>query len=419
MSLYSPKGREVRDLHGEPGAIRQRGNEITSLGEQMSSSAVTLKNLATDADGMKGESAKKIQEIVGDCYNDLDKAAKLYTPVGPVLTGYAATLEYHQPLIRQRATDCEDAHNNFVSAPGYLEGERPFWDRERGDSPEEKEAREDQEDQDAAKQQLKGAYDDALRAFDIEVDSWETAFNDAADKMEAAFENGIKDGFWDNVDGFVAGALTVLKYAGMVLAVAAIIIGGPIIGAIAAVVAVATLVLTIYSFARGHSSKTDLALAIVGVIPFGSVGKLAQGRRGMIEFAGDAFPAFKPSTWSAAATEMRTIGSVATFASNGGGRFSGFVQGAKRFATGDSPRGVWDIVSRAVVGKNTDDFGDAIRAVAGARRGYCVSTTIPAAIDMAVTLRDAKGKVSGYYDSVRSGVSGLRGFASSGGGWGW
>ncbi len=59
-------------------------------------------------------------------------------------------------------------------------------------------------------------------------------------------EGKVKDGFWDNLDGFVAGLQKVLSWAGLVVGVLAIIVGGPILALIGAVIGVFALAFTIY-----------------------------------------------------------------------------------------------------------------------------------------------------------------------------
>lgn len=356
---HSPQGRVIENLQGEAADIRARGTEISELGGQMISSADTLERIAADAAGMKGEAAEKLQEIVGESFKDLRKAGNMYKPFGPVLISYADAVEDCKPRIAHQVTECERTHLAYASAPGYANGDRPSWDRTQGDDEEQVSRREAEDDEDAQKQSLWTDHAAALAAFDREVDTWEAAFDAAVEGIDGAFDEGIKDGFWDNVDGFVSGLLTVLQFAGMFLAVAAILIGGPIIAALAAVVAVATLVLTTYQMIRGDAGWGEMALAIVGVIPFGSAGKLFQGKAGWAAVAGDAFPAFRPSTWSRATNQLGLIRS-ASYSAGGGAR--GFVAGAREFA---SEAGIANTVTRLMFGKTTKDLVEMSEIAAG------------------------------------------------------
>ncbi|MGX1793030.1 hypothetical protein ACWIDW_08820 [Microbacterium sp. NPDC055312] len=374
--MLSPKGRQVVALVGESGAIRARGTEITTLGEQMQTSAAFLRRLADQASGMKGEAVEKLQEIVGDTHIELGRAAALYQPTGPILVEYADALGEYQPRILVRVRTCEEARAAYDAAPGYLD--RPFWaEPAPWRSDDEKQSMGEQNDaDDREKQRLHDEYQSALKDFDTDVDSWEEVFDSTADRIEDAFDGKIEDSTWDDIDGGVAVFVQVLQVAGTVLAVAAIVIGGPVIAAISAVVAIATLAAVAYQFFRDDASGMDLALAIVGVIPFGSAGKLFQGRSGMLSFAGDTFAAFKPATWSAAGAQLRSVAMAGRFA---GGGMSGFVQGGRTFWQLNNPAGVGDVFSRFLLGKDTTKLTGVVETMTAGSQGWARSTTLPAA----------------------------------------
>lgn len=383
--IMSPRGRHVTGLAGDAGGIRDRGRQITRLGNQMSTSATFLSNLAADTAGMKGEAVEKLQEIVGDSHVQLEQAAKLYKPVGPILVDYAGILDEYQPRIRVRVDSCQSTLDAYHAAPGFRPGQRPFWAQPAPwRSDEEREAMsQDNDAEDARKQQLWDAHQTALADFDRDVDSWEDLFDETASRVDASFAGKIKDSFWDNVDGFVSAAVEVLKVAGMILAVASIIIGGPIIAALAAVVSIATLALVAYQFARGDAGGWDLALAIVGVIPFGSLGKLAHGKQGLIDIAGDTFKAFKPSTWTAAAGQWNTLTTAFRL---GGGGWSGLASSGSKLWTMSNPNGIGDIMTRFMFGKDTGSLTDTIENMLGGSRGWQNSPVFPAAWEFTHTL---------------------------------
>ncbi len=376
--MYSPKGRPVVELFGDASTIRSRGTQITSLGRKMESSSTLLRGLIEDSAGMKGEAVEKLQEVVGDTHVALADAAKLYKPTGPILVSYADALDVHQPRIRTLVEECGDAQQAYSSAPGYREGERPFWAQPapwRSDEEKERMGEENEAD-DLQKEKLYDSYRKSLKDFDDAVDSWELAFDEAADKIDDAFKGKIEDGFWDNVDGFVAGVVKVLQVVGTIVAIAAIIIGGPIFAIIGGIIAVATLALVAYQFFRGDASGWDLALAIIGVIPFGSLGKLAQGKQGLVNFAGDAVTAFKPSTWSAAAGQLNNMAMAGRFA---GGGFTGMLQSGRTLWQLNNPAGVGDVMARFIFGKNTTGLVDLTDAMSNGARGWQYSPVLPAA----------------------------------------
>lgn len=368
----SPAGREITTLYGDPGAIRRRGSEIISMGSRMIAGADFLQSLAEESDRQKGEAVEKLREIVGDTHHELRRAGNMYKPTGPILKTYADALSSCQPRVRQAVEECQIRWQSYQSAPGYPSGERPWWAKEEDGSPEAESAAQ----QDAAKQRMYDSYAAQAQAFDREMDTWETAFDTAVSSIGTILDGSIRDSFWDNVDGFVASALEVLKWAGIILAIAAIIIGGPIVALLASIVGLLTLALTIYQYSRGDTGRTELVLAILGAIPFGSLGKLAHGRQGLTAIAGDTFMAFKPSSWTAAAGQWNTL---KTAFSLGGGGLNGLTSSASKLWTMSNSNGVGDILTRFMFGKDTGKMTDMIENMIGGSRGWVNSPVFPAA----------------------------------------
>lgn len=386
----SPAGRWITTLDGDAGTIEKRGTEITSLGRQMRDGATFLKGLADQTDGQRGKAVDKLREIIGDTYDVLGQAGDLYRPTGPVLVTYAKALADVQPKVDASCHSCESLWESYQAAPGYRHGDRPFWDKPDADDAD---AVDGAADADAAKQ---SAYDDFVaeaRVWDAHVDTWEDAFDTAAAGIGDAMAGTIKDGFWDNVDGFVGGVLKVLQVVGIIIAIAAIIIGGPIVALIGAVVGVLTLALTAYQYIRGDTGLTQLIIAVIGVIPIGSLGKLFQGSAGRLAFLGEMATAFKPSSWSAAISQGRTLGILGGMA---GGGWRGMSAIGKGLFTMNNPNGVGDVMMRFMFGKNVSGMEDTITAMTGATNGYCRSTTLAAGWEF------AHGMVSGPWKMMNN-----------------
>lgn len=375
----SPQGRWIERVEGSPDPIRSRGTSITELGDAMGSSAAFLKTLADQASGQKGQAIEKLQEVVGDTHEQLSLAGKLYRPTGPVLVAYADALADVQPRLNAAADRCGEAWSAYVSADGYLPGDRPSWGQPEAGTPEAKTNGE----HDLEKKRKHDDFVAEAQIFDAAYDTWETAFDTAVHGITEATSGTIKDGFWDDVDGFVAGTLKVLQVVGIIVGIAAIIIGGPIFALIGGVIGLITLGLTIYQYVRGDTGLTQLILAVVGVIPFGSVGKLFQGSAGRLAFLGDTFMALKPSSWSAAVGQGRTLSLIGSMA---GGGWRGAASMGRGLFTMNNPAGVGDVMMRLMFGKDVGGMSQTIEAMTGAANGYCLSTTLPAALQFAHNL---------------------------------
>ena len=357
--MQSPRGRSIENVEGDPSTIKSRGTQITDLGEKMLTSATMLKSIANGASGQKGLAVDKIEEVVGSVHEELTKAGDMYKPTGPVVYAYGEALEDVQPVIKGRVEECESLWSIYKGLPGYYVGDysvgaRPvFLVAPAAGSPEATEADAD----DAAKKQAYEKWEAEAKLFDADYDTWETAFEIAATGIGRILDGKIKDDFWDKVDGFVAGALEVLTWVGLALVIAAIVIGGPVIGAIAVVVAIVVLVGTLYQKSRGDAEWKDVALAAIGVIPFGSLGKL-----GSIKFADNALGGLLTGVGrSAIRTEASTIigSGRAAFRFTGSGANS-IRNGAAQFARNHGSDGwVTDSIARFFTGKSVSALSTA------------------------------------------------------------
>lgn len=391
MSMYmerSPQGRWIERLEGEPGTIRTRGNQITSLGEKMGEASTFLKGLVDNTSDQRGKAIEKLREIVGDTYDKLGQAGEMYRPTGPVLVTYADVLGQVQPLLNASVTRCEELWTSFDSAPGYPAGERPSWAQPDDDD---KAAADEADADDAAKQHKHELFVAEARVFDRHVDTWEDAFDTAANGIGDVLDGKIKDGFWDNVDGFVDSVMKVLQVVGIIIAIAAIIIGGPIVALIGAVVGVLTLALTLYQYIRGDTGLTQLIFAIIGVIPLGSVGKLFQGSAGRMAFLGEMVTAFKPSSWSAAISQGRTLSILGGMA---GGGWRGFAAMGKGLFTMNNPAGIGDVMSRLMFGKNSEGLEEMFSGLAGSANGFERLTTLSSAWESVYTVGSGVWKLT-------------------------
>jgi len=327
---YSPKGRNIEWIAGNAADIEARGREIKDLGMQMQVSAGLLRQIA-DGATMRGISIDKIKEVTGEVYEELQLAGERYSPTGEALKDYGISLADVQSGLQTIIDACEaswstyatkkTAHDDLLFANTYAPAPEP------GDTTAEDAVKDAEDDVTNAQDDWIDDGDD----YDKKYDSWETAFELAVGLIGDATSGGIEDSWKDDFDGWVEGALQVLSWVGIALAVLCIVIGGPIFAALAAIVAIATLIGTIYLFTQGKKNGWDLALAIVGVIPFGKLSVLLKpgGVTGFLkgivafdEFAtlGSAFRAgsgpavgFLPSLTAGGASLWAKIGDDVTF----------------------------------------------------------------------------------------------------------
>lgn len=268
----SPQGREIERLAGDPGAIIARGDKIESLGDRMQRAANTLRLIADEQIG-QGASLDEIKDQAADVHADLKKAGERYAPSGAALGYYGRRLDEIQPSLNRAVAEAESAWETVRARSAVVDDTADLPDDEDGGSTGRQEALE------GAEGRLEGAMTEwriHANEFDRLYNSWESAYEYARDQLEDANDDGVKDGFWDNALPFLETLVAVLEVVGVILVIAALIVGGPLLGVIAAVVAVITLLGTIILAAKGRKDGKDVALAALGVIPFGKLGKLVK-----------------------------------------------------------------------------------------------------------------------------------------------
>lgn len=366
----SPGGNEIEYLKGNGDKILDRGKDIRRLGRQMISSAALLKSIADGASGQRGLAVDELQDVVGDCHEELKLAGERYKPSGDALVTYGQAVIDLKPLIKTAVDNCEAEWKVVVSKRSAVSSVPFYTLPEPGETPPAADAEAPnifEERQEAIKEaqgEADKAYEDwaaEARIFDTHYDTWEAAFLLAAEELDDATKGGIKDSKWDDLDGLVAGVLEVLTWVGLGLAILGLIIGGPFIAALAAIVAIATLLLTLYSFSRGNSTWGDLAFAVIGVIPFGSLGKLKANK---LDFLHDMVGGIGKGEIVA---ELGRVGhGITTGFGRAGGFFPGLARGARGGMlawAGPNGMGGMNVLSRLMTGQNMRHWGnDALAA---------------------------------------------------------
>lgn len=272
-------GRAVRTIAGSPIGIEQRASDIESLGEKMARAALTLELFADGTVG-KGRSFEAIREQAQEVHDDLTVAAKRYLPSGEALAAYAKALRTVQDETDGRVAGAERTWEEVRAASIALDG--AAYDQREWDRNEDREVEQAGERPSSAAEQT--AFDTAVSdwefywgAYDAPAETWETAYETACSSLEKANADGVRDSFWDNAMPFVEAMLTVLMWVGVALLVVAFFVTGPLAllaGVLAAVAGVLSLLGEIAKLNAGRGDWGSVALAVVGIVPFGKLAKV-------------------------------------------------------------------------------------------------------------------------------------------------
>ena len=278
-SWYSVQGREIKALASDPESTETIGGKIKDLGQDMIDSAKMLQDVA-EGDVQQGKAVDKLRDLTGDAYKLLAEAGEMYRATGDVIETFGRQSGRHDDEFLSINNNAREAWHAYYDAPG---------DRDLAGDTEGKFGREiDESDQadNSAKQKLYEEYEKWAVSFDAEFDAWKPIYTTAKRDLDDALDNGVEDDWKDRLDSFVDGLQTALTIAGFVLGVLAIVLGGPF--AIAALIVGALAVLaTGWQWYRGDAGPLDMALAVVGILPFGKLGGVWKAGGEAMEGAGD------------------------------------------------------------------------------------------------------------------------------------
>jgi len=281
---------EILDITGDAYSIEKRGIEIESLGQQMTAAADLLDKIALGAE-CRGKSLDSIKDAVGDMTGDLRKAGERYTPSGTAILEYARVLDGVQSSLRTLMPRLEQTWTTYETTKGQYETDSQLPEPEDGEEDDRTTASDVTTD--------RTEWENAAREYEGVYDTWWEAYEAARTGIKEANDNGVEDSLLDNALPALELLGDILSYAGIVLAVAACILGGPFILA-AALVGLAALAVTCLKVAGGRGGALDIVMAAVGVFPFGKAfaafklvklagpgGRLAALGRGLLDMGGD------------------------------------------------------------------------------------------------------------------------------------
>lgn len=277
---HTPGGREVRSIDGSPGAIAAHAEKIEALGQKMASAALTLELFADGTVG-KGESFEAIREQAKKVHADLSTAAKRYRPSGEALAAYGRSLETAQGETGWRVSGAERTWEEVRAASLALGGataEKREWERNESNDVEQTGAAPSDASEQATFDAAVEDWEYYWAGFDAPTETWEAAYETACTGLEKVNEDGVSDSFWDNSMPFVEAMLAVLLVVGILLIIVAFVVTGPLAllaGVLAAVAGVLSLLGEIAKLNAGRGDWQSVALAAVGIIPFGKLAKFA------------------------------------------------------------------------------------------------------------------------------------------------
>ncbi|MFE0099528.1 RHS repeat-associated core domain-containing protein [Streptomyces sp. NPDC059009] len=324
MGGHRPADWHVLDLDkdptpGDPQRVRQLAKNLHDFADDVSSVLRDIKGMAGDDAILTwaGKTADSFTAEFEDAPGKLKKLKKSYEMAGDALADYWPKLERAQALAdkalakgREAQGDLSEAKSKLSSADSWVDraGKEADKYKDKDGSDKGKDVPKPDEDkvkaatrnahaaekaQSDAKSDVsnaQGALDAAKKMAEDARKMREDAAGTAKKKIDEASDAGIHNRKWweevgdwvsDNWDTIVA----VCKVVVAVLGIVAMIIGGPILGAIVLVAALVVLADTLNKYANGQASLWDVAFAALDCIPgmkgLTSLRGLAKGLKGL------------------------------------------------------------------------------------------------------------------------------------------
>ncbi|MFD4261266.1 DUF6531 domain-containing protein [Streptomyces sp. NPDC058534] len=319
MVGHRPSDWHVLDLDkdptpGDPQRVRTLARTLHDFADDVSEALRLVKGMAGESTLAEwaGKSATVFKEEFSGVPKNLKKLEKSYGMCGDALADFWPKLERAQTLAdkalvkaREARDDLSSAHSKLSSADSWVtraskEADKykddPTGSKSDADKPDEAKVRAATRDAQHAKtaqtnaqsavDSAQGALDAAKKMAEDARKMRDDAAREAKSKIDEASDAGIQNRSWwedvgdwfsDNWDNIVAVCKVVVAVVGIV----AMIIGGPILGAIVLVAALVVLADTLYKYSKGQASLWDVGLAALDCIPgmkgLTTLGGLAKG----------------------------------------------------------------------------------------------------------------------------------------------
>ncbi|NHI07788.1 RHS repeat-associated core domain protein [Streptomyces sp. KO7888] len=323
MAGHRPSDWHVLDLDkdptpGDPQRVRTLAKTLHDFADDVSEALRLVKGMAGESTLAEwaGKSATVFKDEFSGVPKNLKKLEKSYGMCGDALADFWPKLERAQALADRALVKAREARDDLTSAQSKLSSadswvtraskeadkykDDPTGSKSDADKPDEAKVRAATRDVQHAKtaqtnaqssvDSAQGALDAAKKMAADARKMRDDAAREAKNKIDEASDAGIQNRSWwedvgdwfsDNWDNIVAVCKVVVAIVGII----AMVIGGPILGAIVLVAALVVLADTLYKYSKGQASLWDVGLAALDCIPgmkgLTTLGALAKGAKNL------------------------------------------------------------------------------------------------------------------------------------------
>lgn len=254
--------------------------------DAITSAATALDKIHDSGTAWEGESGTEFAAKTRETADAIRKAYDRYDGTAEALSTYATSLGEVQDEADALLRQAKAAQDDLEAAERARDGAEP----------------DQRSSHDTRVDDARSRVDSLVNRVDSLRDRWDSAGNTAASRIEDITENdGLKDGFWDDVDGVVAAITDVMgklsALFGVLALICAVVPGlqpfAALFGALALITGLISLAGNLYLKGRGDASWGDVLWDLAGVLSFGAGRAFTGAARGLTRAArGMAKPAF-------------------------------------------------------------------------------------------------------------------------------
>ncbi|MGP3968015.1 DUF6531 domain-containing protein [Streptomyces sp. 6N223] len=290
-SDWSPVGMDEDPTPGDPERIAELADSLLSFADDVATALSGVREMSGDGaiQAMTGETADAFAERFEDIPDNLTKLQESYELAGLALQRYGPLLASAQQDADAALEDAEEAQTDLTSAQDWLtqaaSALETAQEEDEPEGPDEEQLRSevrravddattDRDNAQSAVDSAQSRLDAATRLAEQAKAAREEAARRCVEDLEEASDAGMQNlSWWERVTDWVSdnwdGIMQVVQIAATVLAVVALVVGGPLVWGLMLAASAIILADTLVKYANGEASLWDVGFAALDCIPGG------------------------------------------------------------------------------------------------------------------------------------------------------
>lgn len=280
MAKYTPTGREIIPLEGDPDAIDTAAQVLEGEAELMAGGGKLITLFAEgEVTGLAGNAVQRIGADCGANGQVLTEAATRYRAMVTTMRTYSDSLREHKKSVSTAIDELDELEKEADAAAEAWEGLRTEVEGMEADDPQREEKEQERDTAGAKYDQLYQDVIEKQKSFDGLFDAFETDYDTAVTGLQDAIDLPGGDTTGEKVSKFFGGlskgadTLAMLADLGSLIPpfTAPLLLAGRVLGGISLGGRIAE---TFFDLGSGNftmGNVWDLGKSAVGLVPFGKI----------------------------------------------------------------------------------------------------------------------------------------------------